>query len=587
MQKIVGFYNIGTSLSKTRINKSLNDFETVSVGSIINKYQDNNFILAASTTNATESIFNINGIITCYSGFFFPNYFPKSIEKQLYEEKILHFLNNYKESGDKTILNYNGKFNFLIYDSSKKEIKILNDEFGFHPLFYYQDKETIIFSNDYESILKFNIDLKNDLNNLSIAEYLLLGSPQNDKTFFNKIKFLPAGSSLEIGKNGLKVRRVFPKLLVRKSKLSIEDVATQYYNIFRQQLGLALKWYPDLQITLTGGADTRMILGSMEMDELLNREFVTFSSKYVDDVENQDIIISKILSKIFSLNHSVQENNFYAIDRLNEDYFLKLRSNNKRYVSGYLGSETLRPKASFPTNTSEISRALLTNSNEIYSYFTDFLVPIPNELSFKQKYAFAYKLISQYSQTNITKSINQRKIKSEIYNSLKYINNLYPEIPYLNMSIFKSFFSRHCGGARSSMLMPCYVTQMFYTPFTDSRLLKIIWSINPKNLSSEKESLTYYIFKNHLSELGKIVSNSHLGDHNDLYLPKIKEGKHTIDNISVDYTEFYRFFDSSFFELYKNMFNFGKINQDFINPNHQKSYIWKDLFSWLNYIRNL
>ncbi|HNQ68455.1 MAG TPA: hypothetical protein PKN32_08755 [Bacteroidales bacterium] len=587
MHKILGFYHKNKLPVDDRISIALNHFMAYSFNSNIKTFKNDNLTLVTSSKDINEDLFKSKNYVIWYSGILFPQIYPQKCELSPEQQKIQYVLNDYEKKGDNAILDFNGKFNVFVHSLVKNEVKIYNDEFGFHPLFYFQDDSTIVFSNDYESILKFDNNQKYNIDTNAIIEYLLFGAPQNNKTFFNQIKMMPPGSLITINNKGLNIKRIFKPLKLSTSRKKIEYLASEYYNTFKEQLNLGLKWYPEIDITLTGGADTRMILGAMDFEERQNRNFVTFASTYVNNDENQDILISKLLVNHYNLKHQVQYNNLYAIEFLNEQYFKKLLHYRDILVSGYLGSESLRMKASFPNNISEIVRSLITNDEKIYNYYSDFLCPIPQEFDFKQKLNFALDYLKEFINESLFEGISLNNLKQEILKSFDFINIPYSEVYFLNQLIFRSFFSRHCEGARSSMLMPCYVTQNLFTPFTDTKLLKIIWKISPNMLSSEENSLTYYIFKNHLPELSKIPSNSHLGDHNNLILPKFSTGKHTINNITVDYSEFEIFYNSKNFMHFEDIFKFENINKHFIENNHPKNYIWKDLFIWLNYITNL
>lgn len=65
-------------------------------------------------------------------------------------EVILHM---YEEYGDLFVDRLNGMFAFIIYDQRNHSIYIARDHFGIKPLYWYQDKNRIVFGSEIKSIL--------------------------------------------------------------------------------------------------------------------------------------------------------------------------------------------------------------------------------------------------------------------------------------------------------------------------------------------------------------------------------------------------------------------------------------------------
>lgn len=85
----------------------------------------------------------------------------------------------------------NGIFALSIYDKVTSELIITRDHFGVKPLYYYLDKERLIFASEIKSIIQ-NQDIKNDLNESALANYLyFLWSPGEDTPLLNCKKLLP------------------------------------------------------------------------------------------------------------------------------------------------------------------------------------------------------------------------------------------------------------------------------------------------------------------------------------------------------------------------------------------------------------
>lgn len=568
------------------INKNPEELSLCKNLNVLTYYIDD-LILIVSSSQKNEIIKETNNSLLAYSGILYLDFIPKSTPGQLETEKLNFLSDEYEKKGDNAVFGINGKFNLIIYDKNDKYLKILNDELGLYPLFYYENEKYILFCNDYEPILKFNGNLKYETDTNSLIEYFLFGAPQNNKTFFKNIRLMPPGSKITVSSKGIKIQKNFPVLKIQKNQRHISEIADEYFSVFKKELDLILKWYPDIDVTLTGGADTRMILGAMSEEERIKRTFVTFSSPYLSDEENQDIQIANVLAKKYNLKHKVICNELFAIKTLDSKYFTTLRDISNYYISGYLGSETLRFNASYPNNISEITRALITSDENIYNYASDFLIYLERNLNFKQKYNIGLSTLKKYLSPDVFSSFNIKNSHIEIRKSIDFVKTAFLEIPYTTQYITRSFFSRHCGGARSSVLMPCYITRYMLSPFMSPKLLKIILGINPQLLDSRPDHMTYLIYKNNLPELSKIHSNSHLGDYNEVVLPKINYGKNAVYQTNPHYPDAEKIFTENMQTNYSYLFNFEKIKSDFFEQDNDKRYIWMDLFLWLNYINEI
>lgn len=524
-----------------------------------------------------------------FGGLMYPAHLPENIPVSLSHQKINFFARTYEMHREKALSYARGKFNFLVYGKDHV-LKIYNDILGLFPLLYYEDTHVVIFSHHIEPILIYKEGLRKQLDVAALTQYLLCGAPQGTITFIEGIRFLPPGSCFTLDGTKLKISTYLPALKTEHNKNPLEETADLYFEKLKKEVKLMLAWHPDIPVTLTGGADTRMILGAMEEPERQRRLFITFRSTYVGDNENQDILIARILTEKYGLKHEVRDNAIYAIARPDSNYFSLLSSGFAPVVSGYLGSETLRFYNSYPTNISEIIRSLFSTKNITYKPEpeADFFISLKKEYSYRKKVNEAKRHLNPYFSKFIPELFYANKLKKEILHTIYNIKSPFSEEPYTNMYITRSFFSRHCSGARSSVLMPFLLTRNLFSPFMAPSLLKIIWSLHPSQLKSDQSGLTRMIFKRHLKELSEIPSNSHLGHYPNDVLPAYNKGLHTIDHINISYPPPEALFSKEITEAYNHIFNFEAIRRDFFGATpHSKSYIWADLFMWLRYIQGL
>lgn len=539
---------------------------------------DRFYLLNYGNPDSSHCFIQTNNMVYAYAGFVYFPFMPKP-GKNIHLQTIEYLSKTKQIPTDKNI---KGKYNIVKYNKEKQELVLQNDRHGFFPMYIYEDNCFFIFCNDYEPIVHYNNN-KYKINKVSVIEYLLAGAPQRNATFFKNIDFMPEGTEIRINKQKCIKRKVFPVITIHKNDNSIETIADQYYQAFKTEYSEMLNWSPDSDITLTGGTDTRMMLGAMSSTQRVQRQFVTWPSKYVSDRENQDIYIAKLLAGHYNLNHRVQMNPFFAIQVPDRFYFKNIKEKTHDYIiSGYLGSETLRFEPSYPTNVSVVSRKFI-GSKFNYQDYNDFITDVDMTKKRQEFFRSARKAIKPYFQSY---NFSYKEFKRNLHKTTEDIIAPYPEIPYTCYYLTRSFFSRHCGGAKSSMLMTSSITRSIISPFIADNILQILWGIHPKHLNSSKDGLTNKILKKFMTDFCEIQSNSHLVTFEGTVLKKAETGKQTINHITMDYHDELAAINMDYIHKL-NIFNVGKIKNDFFSKNHKKSYIWYDLFHWFNYIDHL
>lgn len=119
-------------------------------------------------------------------------------------EVILHL---YKEYGDQFINNLNGMFAFIIYDKHEKRLLIARDHFGIKPLYWYQDKNNILFGSEIKAILK-HPEIKAEYEPQSLYEYLTFQFILGEETLFRNIYKVLPGHYMTINLMTNKINRI-------------------------------------------------------------------------------------------------------------------------------------------------------------------------------------------------------------------------------------------------------------------------------------------------------------------------------------------------------------------------------------------
>ena len=205
-------------------------------------------------------------------------------------------LDSYRRQGTNLSPPRNGCFSFVVYDASTDELVLGNDAFGFYPLFMLERPRLFAFCNEFEPLLKLIPDgPKLDLD--GVAQFFVFNSTLGSRTFIAEIKNLDPGMILTIRK-GKTSRRTHDSLEIPISRgLSLKAAAENVGVSFREAVQRRLSRYPEPILTITGGADTRLILSCMTPEQRRSARFETHYIEKETADENRDVVIARLLAQ--------------------------------------------------------------------------------------------------------------------------------------------------------------------------------------------------------------------------------------------------------------------------------------------------
>jgi hypothetical protein len=407
-------------------------------------------------------------------------------------EFILH---SYEEYGASFLKDLNGAFAFAIYDEIKDKLIVANDIFGLYPLFIHVSKKHIFFSTDFEPIIQHkDFSKKLDLN--AIAEYFTLGFPVGNKTLFKGIKNLSPGTILKVEKYRISVKRYY-NLNIRVNKNeSIDRFADEAAKIIKKTTMNRVKGKKKMISSLTGGADTRLILSNLSKKQREDMLFYTDKRQGLDEDKDKDIIIAKEIAKELGLKHMIRRKKHKAKIEFDDSSFERARNlpDYARSLSGIYGGEFLGWDCfnASPVKINEISK---------------------KEIDVRMKEIFSKRFLRKINHPYKTLKKEIRSINAENKEFLFYIHQF-----------TRGFLTYIYGGACISNMWghpyrSCINDNSIYK---DTSLLKFLLTIPMDYIKDYK--LYNEIYRVHFHELIHIPTNSPLAKRKDSCIPKIKKG---------------------------------------------------------------
>lgn len=211
-------------------------------------------------------------------------------------------LRGYVEQGAGLTPPRNGTFAFLAHDTEKDEVVLGNDAFGFHPLFVLETPGFVAVASEVEP-LRHLVPGGNELDPDGVAEFFVFGSTLGGRTLVRGVRNLDAGTVVTITKNDVK-RRTHDSLDVPVDRSqTFEQHAKRVADAFKTAVQRRVERHPAALASLTGGADTRLILSCMTPEQ---RKSVSFVTHYIIEGkadDDRDVVIARMLAKKAGLRH--------------------------------------------------------------------------------------------------------------------------------------------------------------------------------------------------------------------------------------------------------------------------------------------
>ncbi|MBN2010331.1 asparagine synthase (glutamine-hydrolyzing) [candidate division KSB1 bacterium] len=210
-------------------------------------------------------------------------------------EAIIHA---YEEYGEDCPQRLNGMFAFAIWDKTKQLLFIARDRLGIKPLYYFFDHKRFVFGSELKSILQFGeiprrVDLQ-ALDNFLTFEYI-----PAPLSIFQDIKKLPAGYSLTLRNNDIKVRNFWDVNFDING--ATETTAKQdIRELLQDAVKIRLMSDVPLGAFLSGGIDSSSIVALMA--NVMKEPVKTFSIGFEDSSYNE-LEYARLIAKRYKTDH--------------------------------------------------------------------------------------------------------------------------------------------------------------------------------------------------------------------------------------------------------------------------------------------
>ncbi len=179
----------------------------------------------------------------------------------------------YRRLGEGVIGKPNGSHNTAIFDETKKEALIFNDRLGHRHLFYYEDDEIFLFAGEYKAFLAYDKFMP-QLEDAAVADYFNYFFTLGDKTLLKGVRRLRWAHKITFRDGRVSLGPYWEFHFEPDSSHTIPELIEEGQALWQDNLRLQLAHADRILIPLSGGMDSRMVLGEAS---LMGKEIFTFS----------------------------------------------------------------------------------------------------------------------------------------------------------------------------------------------------------------------------------------------------------------------------------------------------------------------
>jgi len=486
-------------------------------------------------------------------------------------------IQKYLEIGATSFCKYDGEYTIALYDEEIDNLYLSNNEFGTFPLFIYNGDKHIIFSNEYEPILKYvKFDKRIEINR--VAELFLFGSTIGGKTFFPNINNLDPGSILKIKCGTHSIEKTNESISINYNR-KIEDFADEFLVHLKNAIKRRVDLFEKNTIALSGGIDSRLIISSFPNEFKGKLEVLSFKSDLLAADQDRDVLIAKEIANLLGLNHRIENfSNWWPLwtQEFNTDFFANLRLRNNRYIiTGHYGSELLQ---------GDFVHLIPKSALDLFYQSANFKV---NKTSILKSKFFNRAIIKNKNLYSLQFGKRLNTVRNNVYNEILKQKHENKFLSFTIEHLIRNFFSNMYGGAMGVWIMTYIFTKEMFMPFIDRNILRLLLSMPPDYLIKDNMKFYNYLFSNHLSELNGIPTSSYFGKSNSTYLNYTEKGINS-DSMRI----------SNYKKAYYDCINYLKNSElDFINIETFSNYVGKEnnqdirtiieFVTWVKYINEI
>jgi asparagine synthetase B (glutamine-hydrolysing) len=227
-----------------------------------------------------------------------------ALSGELYSSRPRDLLEAYVEQGDRAIDGLDGSFVLFIWDGRSARATLATDFCGSRPMFYAPWRGGIAFAPEISSFAELGRELST-LDASAAVTFLIHGHLLDDQSWIEGVRPLAPGTVLTIDRQGQTSERQYFQMGPRPARaadVSEEEYRRQLADLLRAAVSRRFQGVDDFVLPLSGGIDSRGILGCVL--ELGLGRLKTVSWGIDETTSGADAWVARKLAERFGTEHT-------------------------------------------------------------------------------------------------------------------------------------------------------------------------------------------------------------------------------------------------------------------------------------------
>jgi asparagine synthase (glutamine-hydrolysing) len=209
-----------------------------------------------------------------------------------------YLLRLYQEKGLDLVEELEGIFIAAILDLSARKLFLISDRFGHYPCYYTVTKRGLYFAPAVRPLLTHS-GMEQVIDPTAVAQYFRFQHLLGDRTFFEGINLLPEASILEYnlisGQTHIEKYWDYDQIPDIREDISFDEAVEETGRLFRKSIEKrSSPEGPTIGVYLSGGMDSRTILGMVNRQNWPTLHTITYGHKNCRDVAYSRAIAAKL-----------------------------------------------------------------------------------------------------------------------------------------------------------------------------------------------------------------------------------------------------------------------------------------------------
>ncbi|MCA9732870.1 MAG: asparagine synthase (glutamine-hydrolyzing) [Deferribacteres bacterium] len=210
-------------------------------------------------------------------------------------ETIVHA---YEEWGTLCPTKLNGMFAFAIWDNRRKQLFLARDRLGIKPLYYYADRDRLVFGSELKSLLEIP-EVPREVDEKALDLFLTYEYIPAPYSILKGVKKLPQGHIL-VAKDGKVEVQQYWEVKYNESEKSQPELEEEFIELMRDAVKIRMIADVPLGAFLSGGIDSSTIVALMS--QVADRKVKTFSIGFENQSYNE-LEYAREIAKHFGTDH--------------------------------------------------------------------------------------------------------------------------------------------------------------------------------------------------------------------------------------------------------------------------------------------